>query len=357
MLVSKFSLSRGVFEVLPPFIMATEVTTSPFIANIIELFIILCLILTISYSISYYTNLHKPTSIFYFLSPKNPRRIKFYKEPIYSDRKELVPYKNLFCHPTCMLSIVIPVMNCGEKILNSFETIYSYFNSRFEQNNENTFEILIVDNHSNLESRNIYFSFARKYQNVSVLVLNDRKTTGEVVAAGLLHAEGHELFLFFPVSRFPLSEIDNLLEKAQQMGQRHVIIPTLQISDSLQNLFSSTLFQFIFWINDFLLGTFDLAGFAPFKVNAMLISREAALEIMPSLASGPEFNEEIVILSALSRIPIDTVDIQKLEPVSTIKYLDIVYYLITLIKLSILYHTHLRRLYQIKIPSRSKKEN
>ena len=330
--------------------MGTDVTSPPLIADLIELFVILCLIITIGHAVFYYINTNRPLSFRYFLPNRHPHRIKFFKEPFYTDNKQIIPYKNLFSKPNYMLSIVIPVMNCGHQILNSFETIYSYFNSRLEMDPDNTFEMLIVDNRSNDESLEIYFSFARRYQNVSVLVLGERRTPGDVVAAGLSHAEGKEIFLFFPVSVCPLSEIEILLERAEEMGDRHVIFPTLRISESCEPLFSSTLFRFMFWIQDLILGSFDLEGFAPFKTHSMLISRKAALEIIPSLSPGVDFDEEIVILSAIARIPIDAVEIQKLDPVSEISYIDFIVYIITLFKFFFLYQTHLRKLYHIPSP-------
>lgn len=281
----------------------------PLISNILEILVFVCLLIVMVFAIFEYLNDHKPDIQRYFLPSSSKNKICFFMEPQSMDSGVSIPFDNLLSPPKCTLSVVIPMMNYGKKINKYLDTVCGYFESKKAINDDLTFQIIVVDNCSTDKSAQETLEYARNNSNVTLLQLQKQGDIGDIVAAGCAHAGGENIFVFMPNLRCPVTIFDDMEAKSREYGNTFILFGTLPVPASAKEVFETRLGRFVLWIHDFILRSFGISGFAPLKTHSMLISREAAIKLIPNISQHDiNYENELVLLAGMFRVPIDVVD-------------------------------------------------
>ena len=126
-------------------------------------------------------------------------------------------------------------------------------------------------------------------------------------------------------------------KKSKEIGNIFVLFGTLPLAPSIYKHFETRLGKFVLWIHDYILGSFGLKGFAPVKTHSILMSREAALKIVPNINEHDfHYENEIVLLAGMFRIPIDAVDETHI-PLLQQKQFSIISFIYTTHRLAIMF--------------------
>ncbi|CAI4224778.1 unnamed protein product [Auanema sp. JU1783] len=117
------------------------------------------------------------------------------KEVIPTMLKANVEDRPRFTEPSLYLSIVVPAMNEEERLPGMLDECLEYCESRKVQDNDFTYEVVVVDDGSRDKTALIASDYGKRFGTVKAIKLPQNRGKGGAVRVGVLHSAG-KLVLF-----------------------------------------------------------------------------------------------------------------------------------------------------------------
>ncbi len=231
------------------------------------------------------------------------------------------------------LSILIPAYNEGKRIPKFLGELINFSSLNLER-----FEIIIIDDGSNDDTKDVVRSIIKNQENVRLISYSENKGKGHAVLMGVLKARGEFVLFIDADGSIKPEEISNMYTFYRKnkydiiVGSRISLASNItnpqplrrRLMSKIFNLYSNILFRIN--INDL------LCGFKGFTKNA-------AIQVFKNLkAFRWEFDVEILYLARKNKLKVYQLPIEwKHEEGSKIKPLDPIFILLNLIVLRLRY--------------------
>ncbi|KAK8854305.1 dolichyl-phosphate beta-glucosyltransferase [Tritrichomonas musculus] len=146
------------------------------------------------------------------LPPSDPRKLTYYVEPI-KNLNDPKLFPSVFDPPDLYLSLVVPAYNEEKRIPSMLEETVEYLTSRQMNNNEFTWEIIVVDDGSHDRTAEYVINFNAQHPEVILLRQPFNMGKGAAVQAGALHSRGRLILMVDADGATKISEIEALEKK------------------------------------------------------------------------------------------------------------------------------------------------
>jgi len=170
--------------------------------------------------------------ITYLRASKMEPILRFEEEKFFSDisstnQFKLVRFPNLSDDPSIFLSVIVPAYNEETRLPTMLDECMSYLNNRFENMNDLTYEVIIVDDGSSDDTTKVAKKYVKQYgsEKCRVLTLVKNRGKGGAVRLGMLSARGKYLLFADADGATKFGDIEKL-EKEMQSS----------ISDNLKSI-------------------------------------------------------------------------------------------------------------------------
>lgn len=264
-------------------------------------------------------------------------KIQIYIEPSPVPGQK-VPFPSVFTQPEVELSVIIPVYNMQDTIINVLDKIRIYFsekqakfnnNNNFDSNDNFTYEVIVIDMLSTDNTHSVIYDYALQYTEFRILKIPIDLSLNFAVLIGATRIRGKLLFIYLPDEDLPLriySQLENKIETARnEYNNKEIIVlsclanPDQQIKgnyditdneDNNENQsfadehYVTLLSSFIdYLLKKILLLSTNIDPKACSHFRTMLITREAAQVIFPNIKlNGDWFDQELLVIAAKQKM-------------------------------------------------------
>ncbi|KAK8897168.1 dolichyl-phosphate beta-glucosyltransferase [Tritrichomonas musculus] len=314
----------------------------PFIVDILCYLIIIALIYLVYYSFNLRKEilnskfdqlLHKAPPVVATKSLPQPQltnsagKLHFYIEPS-PIPGENVPFPSIYSQPELSLSIVVPVRDMQDTIINTLEQIQIYFSKKQEMSNNNfTYEVIVVDMLSTDNTYSVVYDYALQNHEFRILKIPVDFCLNYSLLISAARIRGKLLFIYIPQENLPVDIYSKLEQKVasakEDSFQKEIIalscllnpdqLANYSISDNVDHNedqsfydehYTPLLSSFIDYLITKMIYLFtNLENKAANHFRSMLLTREAALAIFPNIKmSGDWFNYELIVIASREKM-------------------------------------------------------
>ncbi len=188
-----------------------------------------------------------------------------------------------------LLSLIVPAYNEGKRLPQTLPKIIE-----FVETQSFNFEIIIVDNNSSDDTRQIAEQFAEKHAFIRVLD-EKRQGKGAAVRAGMLEAYGEFLFMADADLSMPIGEVSKFLPP--QLDEYDVAIASREIEGAVR--YDEPAYRHLMGrVFNFIVKVLAIPGFQDTQCGFKCFRRHAALDVLAYQSiDGWAFDVELLFIA------------------------------------------------------------
>jgi hypothetical protein len=305
----------------------------PFIANFVAFLLVVALVY-----LFYYSWMLKKTGASLELpvpttldgrSPAGRRRIgarpglytdaTFYIEPSPIPGQK-IPFPSIYAAGReVSVSVVMAIRNKGHEILSILQKFTEHFTQVLGQG-PGKFEILIVDNGSSDNTRELVVAFAADHEEVRLLHLPRFAPLTLASRIGCTAARGGLIWLYYLNDRVPISEFNNYFAELKRDDggdgpQEVLVVGSWKPTKTDYSILRSTLNIILEYLTAVVIGYTDIDESAKSHSRTFLMTREAARIIWGSMhGTGHYYDLEALIIATKAEIDVRCVGLSSGDP-------------------------------------------
>lgn len=155
----------------------------------------------------------------------DPNKLSYHIEPSPSP-EEFIPFPSVFDLPDVYVSLVVPAYNEEHRLPLMLDDTLRYLQQRRIQDNNFTYEIIVVDDGSRDCTADVVLGYARRYPEIRLLRQPHNMGKGAAIQAGCLHARGRMMLMVDADGATKIDEFRELERKLIELREhnREVVV-------------------------------------------------------------------------------------------------------------------------------------
>lgn len=256
----------------------------PPIASAISSILFILLIITFVYALASRFVSDQTLYDLTLLPVGDEKKITYYIEPSPSPT-EKIPFPTVFSAPECYVTFVVPAYNEAKRIKPMLDDTVAYLNKRHQENQEFTWEIIVVDDGSKDETANIVLGYARQFPQIRLLKQPHNMGKGAAVQAGSLHSRGELILMVDADGATKIDEFGELEKKIIELkrtNKESIVVGSRAHLEGADKANRTPLRKFLGSAFHFLILLAGVRGIKDTQCGFKLFTREAARWLFPN---------------------------------------------------------------------------
>ncbi|KAJ8656965.1 hypothetical protein O0I10_007299 [Lichtheimia ornata] len=242
--------------------------------------------------------------------PRPPTENEKYFRDVHSNEPKRLP--SLFDTSNVSLSCIVPAFDESKRLPTMMSETVSFLEERKTQQKTFTYEIIVVDDGSRDNTKEVVMEFAQqhKYADIRLLALEKNRGKGGAVTQGMLCARGERCLMVDADGATKFADLVKLEEAIKDkelaiaVGSRsHLVSTDAVVKRSFIRNFLMRCFHSLVYI-------LGIRGIEDTQCGFKLFTRKAAQRVFPSMhVERWIFDIECLMIAQLQRIPIAEVQV------------------------------------------------